>query len=76
MMEDSHTPAGYVIAIVAVLGSALVMPPFPIFILSIVPLCILGLIIFIVFRKVRTRRKQGVLTQQNRLYPAGKEKAA
>ncbi len=76
MMEDSHTPAGYVIAIAAVLGSALLMPPFPIFILSIVPLCILGLVLFIVFRKIRTRRKHAVLTQQNRLYPAGKEKAA
>lgn len=76
MMEDSHTPAGYIIAIVAVLGSALLMPPFPIFILSIVPLCILGLVIFILFRKVRARRKHAVLTQQDRLYSKGKEKAA
>lgn len=76
MMEDSHTPAGYIIAVVAVLGSALLMPPFPIFILSIVPVCLLGLVLFILFRKLRTRRKHPVATQQNRLYSAGKEKAA
>ena len=76
MMENSHTPAGYVIAIVAVLGSALLMPPFPIFILSIVPLCILGLVLFILVRTLRTRRKHSVIAQQNRLYLAGKEKAA
>lgn len=76
MMEDSHTPAGYIIAVAAVLGSALLMPPFPIFILSIVPLCVLGLVIFILVRKLRTRRKHSVPTQQIETYPVGKEKAA
>ncbi len=76
MMEDSHTPAGYIIAIAAVLGSALVMPPFPIFILSVVPLCVLGLVLFILVRKLRTRRKHLVPAQRIETYPVGKEKAA
>ncbi|MHB8597347.1 MAG: hypothetical protein ACYDER_11120 [Ktedonobacteraceae bacterium] len=76
MMEDSHTPAGYFIAVAAVLGSALLMPPFPIFILSIVPLCVPGLVIFILVRKLRTRRKQSMPAQQIETYPVGKEKAA
>jgi hypothetical protein len=76
MMEDSHTPTGYFIAIAAVLGSALLMPPFPIFILSIVPLCILGLVLFILVRTLRTRRKHAVIAQQNGISLSGKEKAA
>ncbi len=76
MMEDSHTPAGYIIAVAAVLGSALLMPPFPIFILSIVPLCVLGLVIFMLVRKLRTRRKHSVPAQQIKPYPVRKEKAA
>jgi hypothetical protein len=76
MMEDSHTSAGYIIAIIAVLGSAWLMPPFPIFILSIGPICILGLLMFILFRKLRARQKQSVIAQQNGISLAGKEKAA
>ncbi|HLJ35038.1 MAG TPA: hypothetical protein VKU38_15395 [Ktedonobacteraceae bacterium] len=76
MMEDSHTAAGYVIAIVAVLGSAWLLPPFPIFILSIGPLCLIGLLMFILFRKLRARQKHSVRVQQNKLFHAGKEKAA
>lgn len=78
MMEDSHThtPAGYIIAVIAVLGSAWLMPPFPIFILSIGPVCLLGLITFILFRKLRARQKHAVIAQQNEIALSGKEKAA
>ena len=76
MMEDSHTAAGYGIAIITVLGSAWLLPPFPIFILSIGPLCLLGLVMFILFRKLRVRQKHSTLAQQNKLFHAEKEKAA
>lgn len=78
MMEDSHTHtlAAYFITIIAVLGSAWFMPPFPIFILSIGPVCILGALIFILFRKLRTRQKHAVIAQQNGAALSGKEKAA
>ena len=76
MMEDSHTPLGYGIAIIAVLGSAWLMPPLPIFILSIGPLCIFGLLVYILFRKVHARQKFQIGSQQNRAQHLRKEKAA
>jgi len=78
MMEDSHihTSAGYIIAIIAVLGSAWFMPPFPILVLSIGPICFLGLLACILVRKSRTRQKRSVVIQQNGISLARKEKAA
>lgn len=76
MMEDSHTPAGYFIAIIVVLGSAWLIPPFPIFILSIGPLCLLGLIGFMLFRKARTRQEHPKITQHDKPQHVRKDKAA
>ncbi|HVB25406.1 MAG TPA: hypothetical protein VNG51_25945 [Ktedonobacteraceae bacterium] len=78
MMEDSHTHtlAAYFITIIAVLGSAWLMPPFPLFILSIGPVCILGLLICILFRKLHARHKYAVIAQQNGTVLAEKERAA
>lgn len=76
MMEDSHTPAGYIIAIIAVLGSAWLLPPFPIFILSIGPVCLSALLVFLLFRKVRTRQEHPMILQYNRPQHVRKEKAA
>jgi hypothetical protein len=76
MMEDSHTPAGYIIAIIAVLGSAWLLPPFPIFILSIGPICLLGLLVFLLFRKVRAQQEHPMILQYDRPQHVQKEKAA
>ena len=76
MMEDSHTSAGYIIAIIAVLGSAWLLPPFPIFILSIGPVYLLGLLVFLLFRKVRAQQERPMILQHNTPQYVRKGKAA
>ena len=76
MMEDSHTSAGYIIAIIAVLGSAWLLPPFPIFILSIGPVYLLGLLVFLLFRKVRAQQERPMILQHDTPQHVRKEKAA
>lgn len=50
-MEDAHTPAGYFIAIVAVLGGVLLMPSFPVFIIVVGPLLLLGIMAYALLRR-------------------------
>jgi hypothetical protein len=76
MMEDSHTLAGYIIAIISVLGSAWLLPPFPIFILSIGPLSLLGLLVFLLFRKVRAQQERPMILQHDGPQHVRKENAA
>ncbi|MDQ6659727.1 MAG: hypothetical protein M3Z24_02035, partial [Chloroflexota bacterium] len=54
MMEDAHTPASYIIAVVAVLSGAFLMPPFPLFFLIIGPVCLLGLVAVLFVRAKRS----------------------
>ena len=54
-LEDTHTPAGYFIAIVAVLGGAMLMPPFPVFIVVIGPALLLGILAYSLFRARRRK---------------------
>ncbi len=54
-LEDTHTPAGYFIAIVAVLGGALLMPPFPMFIIGIAPALLLGILAYSLLRARRRK---------------------
>jgi len=54
-MEDAHTPGGYFIAIVAVLGGALLMPPFPVFIVVVGPALLLGIL---AYGPIRARRNK------------------
>lgn len=54
-MEDAHTPAGYFIAIGAVLGGALLMPPFPVFIVVVGPALLLGLLAYGLLRARRNK---------------------
>ena len=49
-MEDARTPAGYFIAIVAVIGGTFLMPPFPIVIMIAGPLLLLGLLAYSLWR--------------------------
>jgi hypothetical protein len=48
-MEETHTPAGYFIAIALVLGAVWLMPPFPLFLL-IAPLLLLIALVFLIPR--------------------------
>lgn len=48
-MEETHTPAGYFLAIVLVLGAAWLMPPFPLFFL-IAPLLLLVALVLLIPR--------------------------
>ncbi|HEV7235608.1 MAG TPA: hypothetical protein VGN15_05465 [Ktedonobacteraceae bacterium] len=62
-MEEAHTPAGYFIAIVAVLGGALLMPSFPVFIIVVGPLLLLGILAYALLRTQQSRtRKHAVST--------------
>ncbi len=54
MMEDAHTPASYIIAVVAVLSGAFLMPPFPLFFLIVGPVCLLGLVAVLFVRAKRS----------------------
>ena len=63
-MEEAHTPAGYFIAIVAVLGGALLMPSFPVFILVVGPLLLLGILAYALLRTKQSKgRKHAVSTR-------------
>ncbi len=53
-MEDAHTPASYIIAVVAVLSGAFLMPPFPLFFLIVGPVCLLGLVAVLFVRAKRS----------------------
>lgn len=57
-MEDAHTPASYGIAVVAVLGGAFLMPPFPLFFLIVGPLCLLGIIAVLSIRSKHSLQKE------------------
>lgn len=62
-MKEAHTPAGYFIAIVAVLGGALLMPSFPIFILVVGPLLLPGILAYALLRTKQSKgRKHAVST--------------
>lgn len=54
-MEDAHTPAGYFIAIVAVLGGAMLMPPFPVFVVVVGPALLLGILAYGLLRAKRDK---------------------
>ena len=75
-MENSRTSAGYIFTIIAVLGSAWLLPPFPIFILSFGPICLLGLLLFLLFRKVRTQEKRALILQDDKPQHVQNENAA
>ena len=63
-MEEAHTPASYFIAIVAVLGGALMMPTFPIFIIIVCPLLLLGIVVYAMLRRKMSKvRKNAVSTE-------------
>lgn len=55
-MEDAHTPAGYFIAIIAVIGGAFLMPSFPIFIMVVGPLLLLGIVTYSILKGKRRQR--------------------
>ena len=62
-MEEAHTPAGYFIAIVSVLGGALLMPSFPVFIIVVGPLLLLGIVVYALLRRKQSKvRKNAVST--------------
>ncbi len=50
-MEEAHTPAGYFLAIFAVLGGALLMPTFPVLIIIVCPLLLLGIGVYALLRR-------------------------
>lgn len=55
-MERNHTPASYFIAIVAVLGSVVLMPPLPVFIVAVCPLLVLGTAVCLIIRSLLSQR--------------------
>ncbi len=57
-MEEAHTPAGYFIAIVAVLGGALLMPSFPVLIIVIGPLLLLGIMAYALLRRKQSKARK------------------
>ncbi len=62
-MEEAHTPAGYFITIAAVLGGALLMPSFPVFIIVVSPLLLLGILAYALLRTKQSKaRKHAVST--------------
>ena len=59
-MDEKHTPAGYFIPIIAVLGATLLMPPFPLLFLLLCGLAMLtggGLLVGGIIRRWRAKRK-------------------
>ncbi len=56
-MDEVHTPAGYFIAIFAVLGAAWLMPPLPILILISPFLLLVGIITTTLYSAMQRRRK-------------------
>jgi hypothetical protein len=54
-MDKGHTPAGYFIAIFAVLGATWLMPPLPILILLSPLFLVLGIIAFTLYSTVHRR---------------------
>jgi hypothetical protein len=75
MMEESHTAAGYFIAIIAVVGATLLIPPFPVF-FTIGTMLLLLLTPFLLIygtRRGQDRHKaqqQKVMAQQVKERPA------
>ncbi|MDQ6661649.1 MAG: hypothetical protein M3Z24_11870 [Chloroflexota bacterium] len=72
MMEDAHTPASYIIAVVAVLSGAFLMPPFPLFFLIVGPVCLLGLVAVLFVRakrSVQTEHKSHGLSHEMPVTP-------
>lgn len=61
-MEEAHTPAGYFIAIVAVLGGALLMPSFPVFIIVVGPLLLLGILVYALLQRKQSRTRKNVVS--------------
>jgi hypothetical protein len=60
-MEEKRTPAGYIIPIIVVLGTTLLMPPFPLFFLLLIGLALLagsGLLVAGIIRHVRSSKKK------------------
>ena len=61
-MEEAHTPAGYFIAIVAVLGGALLMPSFPVFIFAVGPLLLLGILAYALLRRKQSKARTNAVS--------------
>ncbi len=61
-MEEAHTPAGYFIAIVAVLGGALLMPSFPVFIIVIGPLLLLSIMAYALLRRKQSKARKNAVS--------------
>ena len=55
-MEEAHTPASYFIAVIAVIGGAFLMPSFPIFIMVVCPLLLLGILAYSILNGKRRQR--------------------
>lgn len=67
-MDKGHTPAGYFIAIFAVLGATWLMPPLPILILLSPLFLVLGIIAFTLYSTVHRRGLSGLLALRG-LFP-------
>jgi len=67
-MDKGHTPAGYFIAIFAVLGATWLMPPLPILILLSPLFLVLGIIVCTLYSTVHRRGLSGRLTLRG-LFP-------
>lgn len=63
-MEEAHTPASYFIAIVAVLGGALMMPTFPIFIMIVCPLLLLGIVVYALLRRKQSNACKYIISSR------------
>jgi uncharacterized membrane protein len=68
-MEKAHTPASYFIAIAAVLGGALMMPTFPIFIIIVCPLLLLGIVVYALLRRKQSSAYKNAISSGVRAVP-------